>query len=531
MTEIFERKIVEYNNHDMEFIIEPGKNIWINRVIQMSDPEIDGEFRLTRYQSSIDIARKIVGLYNAGDLSLVATLIVAPTQSGKTNITFEICNTMITNYIIPINNIYVITGLSSTSWVKQTCERFPECIKDNIIHRDKLNELFINNLKNKRNILIIIDEIHIASQEDTKLYKALNFIQDINYLYENDIKLIEVSATPDGILSSLKEWNDNSFHIEKYTPDEKYIGVKKLYDNGKILQYKDLMVKKNIEYLNDIIINKYKNNYKYHIIRLPNKKYDIFENFIKENLDEKTFLYIKYDEHNNPGDINNILKTKPLQHTIIFIKEMLRCSKTMYKEYIGILYERYTATPNSSAIIQGLLGRNTGYDVNDESIVFTDLNVVTNYISFIEQENLSYGTVKQWNSRSLKINNEKIIRKSDINTKISKKDISNKVHEDWTPICYPPDYKTKKYTQEEVITGFTQLMFEHGIKVKPQKHKINNGFYLQVIRGSTPKILSINDVENEKKQGINNKNKYRFYACYKDVNDPDTITWIFYYKI
>lgn len=526
------RKIVEYNQHDMEYIINTSKEIWCNRVKQMTDSEIDEEIRLIRYDSSIKIARKIVSLYNSTPLSLVATLIIAPTQSGKTSIAFEICDTMISNYFIPTDNIYIITGLSSSAWVKQTSERFPDCIKENIIHRDKLNELFIERLKNKRNILIIIDEIHIASYEDTKLFKALSFIQDINYLYNNDIKLIEVSATPDGILSSLKEWDTSSFHIEKYNPGENYVGVKKLYDGGKILQYKDLMIEKNILYLNNIIINKYKNNYKYHLIRLP-KKYDIFVNHIKEYLDKQTFRYDKYDEKNNPGDINIILKIKPLQHTIIFIKEMLRCSKTMYKEHIGILYERYTTNPNSSAIIQGFLGRNTGYDINDESIVFTDLNTVISYIKLIENENLSYDNIKQWNSRSLKINNDKIIRKKDINANISRKeDIPAKVHKDWEPDYYPLDYATKKYTQEEVITGFTQLMFEHGIKVKPKMHtKNNDGFYLQIIRGSIPKILSINDVKNEKKQGINNKNKYRFYACYKDVNDPDTITWIFYYKI
>ena len=47
---------------------------------------------------------------------------------------------------------------------------------------------------------------------------------------------------------------------------------------------------------------------------------------------------------------------------------------------IGVLYERYTkSSPNDSVIIQGLLGRMTGYDDNGLSICFTNVDTIGRY--------------------------------------------------------------------------------------------------------------------------------------------------------
>ena len=60
----------------------------------------------------------------------------------------------------------------------------------------------------------------------------------------------------------------------------------------------------------------------------------------------------------------SILNIKPLLHTFIFIKDTLRCAVTIPKPFIGILYERFTNFPNRASIIQGLLGRATGFNSN-----------------------------------------------------------------------------------------------------------------------------------------------------------------------
>jgi hypothetical protein len=66
----------------------------------------------------------------------------------------------------------------------------------------------------------------------------------------------------------------------------------------------------------------------------------------------------------------NILSVKPTKHTFIFIKDTLRCAVTIPKDYIGILYDRFTNVPNESSVIQGLLGRATGFG-SEHIIVFS----------------------------------------------------------------------------------------------------------------------------------------------------------------
>ena len=54
-------------------------------------------------------------------------------------------------------------------------------------------------------------------------------------------------------------------------------------------------------------------------------------------------------------------------------------AKTLFKRYLGIAYERYKANPDDAVVIQGLLGRCTGYDDNGQTIVFTHINSIKKY--------------------------------------------------------------------------------------------------------------------------------------------------------
>ncbi len=69
-----------------------------------------------------------------------------------------------------------------------------------------------------------------------------------------------------------------------------------------------------------------------------------------------------------------LVKIKPKKTTIIFIKEMLRCSITLYKRYISVLYDRYSFKSNDDTTLQGLaFGRSSGYDDNGKYIVFGNI--------------------------------------------------------------------------------------------------------------------------------------------------------------
>ena len=75
-------------------------------------------------------------------------MVVSKTQSGKTG---SMCATIKQylediNNLIPIENIYIITGLSSCEWK----ERMPESIQTRVFHRCELPITFVDEIKNKK---------------------------------------------------------------------------------------------------------------------------------------------------------------------------------------------------------------------------------------------------------------------------------------------------------------------------------------------------------------------------------------------
>jgi len=78
-------------------------------------------------------------------------------------------------------------------------------------------------------------------------------------------------------------------------------------------------------------------------------------------------------------DMDELLAHAPKRHTFLFIKEKLRCAKTLVKDHLGVLYERITDKPQMDTILQGLVGRLTGYHKNKNSVVFSNPQLVREY--------------------------------------------------------------------------------------------------------------------------------------------------------
>lgn len=68
------------------------------------------------------------------------------------------------------------------------------------------------------------------------------------------------------------------------------------------------------------------------------------------------------------------------------VKDILRCAVTVEKKYLGILYERHSKTPIDSTIIQGLLGRASGYNIPRQLVVFTNIHSISKYKSLWESK-------------------------------------------------------------------------------------------------------------------------------------------------
>ena len=491
--------------------------------------------------------------------------------------------------------------MSSCEWKEQTKERMPESIQARVFHRCELPDTFVTEIKDKKNILIIMDEIQVAAKKGQTIYKTFKNagLLDKQKLYENDIKILEYTATPDGTIYDLMKWNDASSKILAEVGDG-YISSYDLLLMGRVKQYKDLCgyniityllgldkektfelselendsekIKKNIiqniiddimcnnefnnnlfiEFINENnlekydkiininVINEIYNNirnifeniqeikddihkYKeplYHIIRTKNGLHQeiTIQNF-KKMFHQEIYDFIKYDRESEIEYINKMLILKPVKHTFIFIKEMLRCAKTLTKKYNGIKYDRYSKNPDDTTILQGLVGRDTGYDNNGISICYTHIDSIEKYEKLWES-NFEKRDIK-WNSKTTKYTNGVLSGKNTFN---DPKDYDGfSVESDDSDETKEPVIKKFK-TQEEAKEYYNEELKKITGGRGPNKIKPNeNGYYEATIR-SNKKIYSCYEIKCERMYGLT-ENNYRFYPCYEDINNKNTLQW------
>lgn len=324
------------------------------------------------------------------NLKLLMILAVGKTQSGKTGVMYSIIqeytNPDCEEYV-PVKNVYIITGHSSNEWKEQTKERIPEIIRENVYHRQELKK-FMESIRGKKNILVLMDEIQIACKKNQSIAKCFKDcgLLDKQFLMENDVKLVEFSATPNGTLKDSELWGENS-SIVKIEPGLNYKGCIDLRNEDRIRQCKNLCdgpnVLENIKEIQEELEGFY--TYRYHFIRTKvgveqDKTVTNFKNVFGDSVG-----YI-YHDCKNENLLDKYLDEKssyfigsPTKHHFIFIKEMARCAKTYKKKYVGLWYERCVKDFNDDIVIQGLLGRATGYDDNGDSIIFTNEESIERY--------------------------------------------------------------------------------------------------------------------------------------------------------
>ena len=454
------------------------------------------------------------------------TLLVAAqgkTQSGKTGVMYslimEATDTSIDGYV-PVMNVFVITGLSSNEWKEQTKERLPEILCDNVFHRSNLNNEFVKKIKGKKNILIIVDEIQIACKLKQSLHKSFEGILDTTYMIENDIKIVEFSATPNGTYGNLEYWGNHSKTV-KIQPGIGYVGHKELYEQGRIYQCEDLTIKENVEKLNEMIQGTF-NSPKYHIIRTKiggsqDECVEVFKQVIGDDYD-----YL-YHDSGNLGSIDNILDKEPSKHTVIFLKEMARCSKTFKKKFIGIWYERYVKSFNDDVAVQGLAGRATGYDDNGLSIIYTNVESIKRYIDLWEND---FSNEVAWCSNTTRYSEKKqaTVSMKTLNSALKTDGVLIKEDNDVDPEVIPFDNEGNGYDSFEQLKG---IMKSKGIKNIGDRaiHRANgDGYYISSKVSGSKK----NAMDKNNRLFLKDLNKFIRSGTNIDKNAKSGQAWIIY---
>ncbi len=351
------------------------------------------DFQANVFPNQDDFGKKIAMTFL--DRNILSILAIAPTQSGKTGSMLAIIQHMLSNPLLsmPLEHVFIITGHSSVEWIEQTKERFPEELHSHIYHRNTIDS-FVRDIKGIHSALVIIDENQIAISEGQAIHNAFKdaSLETVDSLYRNDIKVVQFSATP----LNVQVFNNPHSRICYMIPPSSYVSIQRLLLQNRVKQYKDLcgkhpkhhlaswkvrstFVTPSHEVANNIseILDFIGQIPKFHIIRTPpSYLHDVvISNFIQTLGDD-----FKYISDIDIDDLGLFIQEPPIVHSFIFIKERLRCAKTIPKQHLGVLYERVSAVIQDNVIVQGLAGRLTGYHDNSDSVVFTNILSIRRYL-------------------------------------------------------------------------------------------------------------------------------------------------------
>ncbi len=356
-------------------------------------------------------AQKIMNLLS---LDTILITLWGLTQSGKTGVINAVSKLWLkSDANFDPKNIYFFMSLSDTSLFSQWKKRTPTSVHKNMAKSVGIKKI-ISSIRGKKNVLIFIDECHYGAKTKSVLGKAFKDagLKDLDYLVTNNIKIVQVSATPDGVLIDSLRWGEHHKKVF-HSPGANYIGFEKLKSRGQIKEY--TFLKTLIDICALISSIRSFSTARYHLIRAPSVRKDgAYENLKRElnvwcksegwNFEEENSK-IRTERKNRGAKVESLLNdsylnTHPATHTIILIKGDLTAGKTLIKKHLGVIYDRKTGTVNDSFLIQGLAGRVCGYPDNDklpeDAILFTNCNTINKYID------LSNGKQVPWRSTTTK---------------------------------------------------------------------------------------------------------------------------------
>jgi hypothetical protein len=354
---------IEKINSDREYVIstydtaiKKNKNNYLKKNIKATSEYI--------YDNQKEDASFITNIFYTSPIRAIS--ILKKTKVGMDGLMIQIAINMSThlddNFILDYNNIFFITAMSNKLWETDMKEKIPECFKKNVYHHGKLLKLQ-NKIKEIKNTLIIIDEIDSGDKQFQRLHKILknSNIYDIEYMKKYNIRFIFVSATMKYELLDLTKWGD--YHcLYKMTIPESYIGHKDFLERNIIQEFYPIDNQENAEkWIQEDILDNYKNDYRIHIIRTV----DSIENFIKNACIKKGILFKNHNsvEKIQFEELNKIFENIT-NHIVITVKEFYRRANLIPNEWkikIGATHEKFVKNINENVQVQGLSGRMTGY--------------------------------------------------------------------------------------------------------------------------------------------------------------------------
>jgi hypothetical protein len=330
---------------------------------------LEGDVKATSeyiYPNQIEDANNIILEFRNNNRRVIS--IQKKTKVGADGLMIQIATGLTTHiddeFVVNPANVRIITGMSNASWEKDMIEKAPGCFKNKIFHHGKLSKADLTNLQNA---LIIIDEIDTGDKECQRLHGILKDagILDVNYMNTYNIRFVFISATMIKELYDLYRWGELHRLYMMKIPSS-YIGHKEFLDMGIVQEFYSLRTQEKAEeWVQTDIIDKYREDYRVHIVRVK-KNVDVVQNAcICKNV---VFMNHTSDERLSDEKITYLFKNPLTQHVVLGVKGFFRRANLIpyqWKLRIGATHEYHTPKVDYNVQIQGLTGRMTGYWKDD----------------------------------------------------------------------------------------------------------------------------------------------------------------------
>jgi hypothetical protein len=301
--------------------------------------------------------------------------LAASMQAGKTGVINSLIRLMMitANFrklLIAPSSIFLITGMSDNAWKKQTRERMPGVIHENIQHSGGLDRVKSQLIKKAKggvlqNVLIVIDESHFASSKMNRtskyIYDTLKELCPLSDWEANNIRLLTISATDPSLILAAGSMPQSASVVFLQTTDA-YQSIRSLLTENRIHDTFDLKSESTIAEVIRLIQEWYSDTPLYHIIRPRPSQMALVERSLEKFLPHSRIL--KWDAASNAAaarsentstssteyleDINMLLESEPDMPTFILLKNMFYASKTLNDTYVGVLHDRASSKDDTN---------------------------------------------------------------------------------------------------------------------------------------------------------------------------------------
>ncbi len=234
-----------------------------------------------------------------------------------------------------------------------------------------------------KNSVVFMDESHLASNiNNINNIFLLSYGINLNgtaKMAENNVFLFTISATLyEERISNILYKNKNIINL---LTGDGFRGIEYFFKNKLLRPSFYLNNEDNIQKFK-YELNTFNKKIGYYIIRISNRIKDI------EKLVPDGFDYITYYQKDKKN-INYIIDELPPKPTIVFVKDKMKQAFQLRKENVVMMFDRATKINNKNRThftTQSFVGRASGYH-NFDIIIYTNLDDVTNQISYLKNKN------------------------------------------------------------------------------------------------------------------------------------------------